>query len=165
MKRHYRNIQPYSVRMNLKRLLDDPRLNSTPYDSSGDESGLGWVHSPQSSLVSSRTGDINTRRMKEALDAGSPQDESKAYKRARDKRITELSEHLRKDTVPRELFHKKREDATEYHKVVKGLVVQGQDRTRRQQEDELKSLLRERDPDNRDAGKLTFLREAERTQI
>ena len=164
MKRQFRRILPYSERMGIKRLLDDPRINSAPYDSTGDEMGLNWVHNPQASVIVSRTGDSNARKLKSALDAGSPQDESKAYKRARDKRIQLLTDELRKDVVPREPFHKKRDDSTDYRKVVNHLVVQNRDQKRRGMEEELKSLLREREPENPDAGKLTFMREPERIQ-
>lgn len=154
-----RRTLPYAERKMLESLINDPRLNPLPADSVEG----GWVHAP-GFVFSTPVADAKTRQLKAVLEAGSPQDESPQYKRWRDRRIKQLEGRLIRDTIPYDQFHMKRDDTKDYKKVVDGLVKQNADPERKAAEEELKSLLRERDPENPDAGKLTYLRQDRRIQ-
>lgn len=156
-----RHILPLSERMTLRSRAYDWSVNDQPADLVGPGQ---WVHAP-SQRVNQAEADAKTGRYKAILDAGSPQDESPAYKRWRDRRVKELEERLGKDVIPREVFHMKREDSTAYRNVVQGVRKQMQDPNRLAMETELQNLRREREPDDAEAGKLSYLREDRRITV
>jgi hypothetical protein len=121
--------------------------------------GQIWYQAPHNQHLDPVELAAKRRRIEAAIAAGSPQDEKKQYRAWRDKRISELEEELRKDTVPMGHFHLKRDDTKDYEKVKNELVKQLSDPKRRAREEELKNLRRERDPENPSAGKITDLRE------
>lgn len=121
-----------------------------------------WYQSPHDQPLNPVELAAKRRRVQGILDAGSPQDESRKHKVARDQRIRELEEDLRKDVVPSNFYHLKRQDTNDYNKVVTTLASQMTSPRRRAAEDELKNLRREREPEDPNAGKLSDLREARR---
>ncbi len=131
-------------------------------DASDVAPGGVWYESPHDQPLNPVELAAKRRRTQAILDAGSPHDESRSYKAARDKRIRLLEEELRKDVIPSNHFHLKRQDTTDYNKVVTTLVGQMSSKRRREIEDELKNLRREREPDDPNAGKLVDLREDRR---
>ncbi len=161
MKYKARHILPLSERQTLRSRVYDPSQNDQPADIVGPGQ---WVHAPNQ-RVNQAEADAKTGRYKAALDAGSPQDESPAYKRWRDKRVKELEERLAGDVIPRNAFHMKREDSTTYRKIVQGVRGQMQDPNRQAAEAELQNLRREREPDDAEAGKLSYLREDRRITV
>ena len=156
-----RRILTVVERNSLKAQLGAGPLGLDPADV-----GVGevWYQNPQDHTLNPVEVATKKARIKAILDAGSPQDESGAYKRKRDTRIKALEEDLRKDAIPHNHYHLKRQDSTDYNRVVKTLTSQLTDPVRRAKEDELKNLLRERESEDPDAGKLTFLRENRRIQ-
>lgn len=156
-----RNILPLSQRQILRARVYNPAVNDQTADIVGPDQ---WVHTPYA-RVNKAEADAKTMRYKSVLDAGSPQDESPAYKRWRDKRVKELEERLGKDVIPRDTFHMKREDSTAYRNVVGTLKNQMQDSDRQSAETELQNLRREREPEDAEAGKLSYLREDRRITV
>lgn len=124
--------------------------------------GDQWYIAPNINPLNPVELESKKRRIRAELEAGSPHDESPAYKRKRDRRIRELEESLKKDVIPHNFYHLKRQDSKDYHKVVKEIVSQTSNQNRLAMEDELKNLRRERENDDPDAGKLTYLREADK---
>ncbi len=102
------------------------------------------------------------RRLQGIMDAGAPRVSNRAQKVARDREIRGLEEELRKDVIPRQHYDLKRQDSTDYNKVVSTLAGQMTDPRRRAKEDRLKNLRREREPEDPNAGKITDLREDRR---
>lgn len=161
MKYQARHILPLSERQVLRSRVYDPSQNDQPADIVGPGQ---WVHAPNQ-RVNQAEADAKTSRYKAALDAGSPQDESRGYKAWRDRRIKELDERLGKDVIPHNSFHMKREDSSSYRSVVQGVRKQMQDPSRQAAEAELQNLRREREPDDAEAGKLSYLREDRRITV
>lgn len=151
-----RRILTATERKNLERQLSDGGLSPMPFDITTG----GWYPASASGMINPVEAKNRAMRIKKFVEEHSPQDESKAYKRSRDARIAQLEETLKKDTVPRQYVHLKRQDSKDYHKVVSTIVSQLENPQRRAMEDELKDLRRERDPEDPNAGVLTYLREA-----
>jgi hypothetical protein len=139
-------------------------LGEGPLGVGASDVGVGdvWYQNPRDSNHDPVVTAQKRKRLQAILDAGSPHDETAAYRRARDKEIREIEEELRKDVVPAQHFHLKRADSKDYHKVVDTLVDQARNQRRRQLEDRLKNLRREREPDDPNAGKIVDLREDRR---
>lgn len=154
----YRRILPHSERAGLRARIEDPRINPQMADSVEG----GFVHSPAAAYTDQRMADAETKRLKHLLDAGSPQDESKQYKKARDREIAQLEDAIRRKMVPTRQFKAVRSDSSEYHKTVKHLTTINEDPTLNAQKQRLQSLLRERDPENPRAGSLEYLRDDRR---
>lgn len=162
MRHQARRIYSYSEREQLKARVYNKALNEQPCDL--DNSPNEWVHAP-GGRVSQAEANAKDARMKAILEAGSPHDESLSYKRWRDRRMKELEESLRKDVVPLNVFHMKREDSTTYRSVVGTIKEQMNNPQRSAMERELQSLRREVEPENPEAGKLSDLREDRRITV
>ena len=148
-------------RDNLRAQLGDGPLGIAPADV-----GYGnvWYQAPHAQPLNPVEVAAKRAGIKAFLEAGTPQDEKRSYKMRRDKRIRDLEEALRKDVIPTSFYHLKRDTTKDYEKVVTTLVDQMRSPERRRKEDELKNLLREREPENPNSGKLTYLRDDRRIQ-
>lgn len=151
-------------RGNLKAQLGDGPLGIAPADIGYGMTGLSWYQAPHAQPLNPIEVAAKKARVQAILDAGSPHDEKRHYRAWCDKRIHELEDELRKDVIPTSFYQMKRNTTKDYDKVVKTLVEQMQDVNRKSKENELKNLLREREPDDPDAGKLTYLRDDRRIQ-
>lgn len=160
----YRRILPWAEREGLKARLNDPAKSPLPADSVQG----GFIHAPQMAWQDPGFANPETnpeyRRLKKALEEGSPDDRSKKHMRAIDKEIKELEDVVRPTMAPRDFFKMKREDTKDYHKVVEHQVATNADPELNAKKQRLQSLLRERDPENPRAGSLEYLREERRTQ-
>lgn len=161
MRHQARRILPFAEREQLRNRVYNPALNESPADLASPDQ---WVHAP-GGRVNEAEAKAKDARMKAILDAGSPHDESPSYKRWRDRRILELEDRLRKDVVPLNVFHMKRQDSSAYRDVVSTLRSQIQNPDRVSMEQELQSLRREREPENPSAGKLSDLREERKIAV
>ena len=161
MRHQARKILSYSEREQLRERVYNPALNESPADLVTPSQ---WVHAP-GGRVNENEAKAKDARLKYILDAGSPQDESPSYKRWRDRRVKELEESLRKDVVPMNVFHMKRDESSAYQKVVGAIRDQINNPQRVSMERELQSLRREMDPQNPTAGKLSDLREDRRITV
>ena len=160
--RNQRRILTYSERMGLQQQLGNGPLGIGPADV-----GVGgqWYQSPHELPLDPVRLKAKQARLKRELEEGSPQDNSRAYKLKRDREIKLLEEELRKDVIPRDYYHMKRQDSKDYDKVVKELAGQMTDPRRRAMEDKLKNLRREREFDDPSSGKIAYLREDKEIKV
>ena len=160
--RNQRSILTYSERKGLEGQLGNGPLGIRPADVG---TGGQWYQSPHELPLDPVQLAAKQARIRRELEEGSPQDNTRAHKVKRDKEIRLLEEELRKDVIPRDYYYMKRADSTDYSKVVKELAGQMTNPRRRTVEDRLKNLLREREFDDPNAGKIAYLREEKEIKV
>lgn len=151
----FKSILSYNERQNMKRELADLEVQLK----NGELSAGGW-----SMGLPRMENEADMRRkyrdLKRRLEEGSPEDLTSKRKRYLDQRIKELEQDLKRTITPHKFYHQKRADSKDYDKTVKHLINVENDPARVQKVLELKSLRRERDPDDPDAGNIEYLRKS-----